>query len=168
MNVQFNYVISPGIYRKMLYFNAFFSGGVRSFFILPLWILAAISLILDICGIIQPSRVMHLCFLLVSVSAPLLVFGIEMKIRQGGDGDFFARKRTVVFTADGIDYRIDGTKNPEGDIWDDVVVHETKTLLIIVRDRRYAVPVPKAGQSQGIGRRAPGIKRETGQTIHLS
>ena len=143
MNLRCHYRISTGIYRKMLYFNAFFSKGLQSFFILCVWVLAALGLMLDLTGIIQATRVTHLCFLLVSVSAPLLVFGIEMKMRTGASGSFFTKERTVIFGDDGIEYVVDGKKKGAGhDSWNDVVIHETKHLLIISQDR-HSIPVPK-------------------------
>jgi hypothetical protein len=132
----------------MLYFNAFFSRGWQSCFILLAWALAAVFFALDVAGIIQVTRVMHLCFLLVSVSAPLLVFGIEMKMRTGVPGSFFTKERTVIFGDDGIDYIVDGKKKGAGhDSWDAVVIHETKYLFIISQDR-YGIPVPKTAFSK--------------------
>jgi hypothetical protein len=146
MNTQHSFRLSLGVYRKMLYFNTFFSRGWRSIFILMVWFIAALSLGLDLLGIIQPTRVMHLCFLLVSISVPLLVFGIEMKLYRIKDSDFFSKDRTVIFGDDGIDYIIDEKKkNREHDPWDNVVLFETHSLFIISKDDKYSIPVPKTG-----------------------
>jgi len=76
MRIQFDYKLSLGAYRKMYYFNALFSKKMQSLFIVLAWIAAVTLLLLENLEIINRTRVMHLCFLLVSVSLPVLIFSI--------------------------------------------------------------------------------------------
>jgi hypothetical protein len=146
MQAQFNYKLSFNAYRKMLYFNTFYRKLGQNIFILLVWVAAATCLILDILHLIYPSRAMHLSFLVVTVSVPMFVVSLEMKLHQMKNADFFGQDRTVIFTDEGIDYYLDDKKKKNHDPWDDVMLLcETRNLFIVYKDDKHSLPVLKKG-----------------------
>ena len=134
----------------MYYFNAFFVKGILlCFFIISVWIAAITFLILELMHIVYLSRVMHFCFLIVSISPPLLIIALEIKLRQIKDSDLFKKNRSVVFSDDGINYHIDSKAKGQHDSWDDIAfLYETNSLFIIVKDEKHSIPVQKTGVSK--------------------
>lgn len=127
-----------------MYFSSFLERKTQSFFVLVTWIAAIIFFAQEKLGIIQPTRVMHMCFLIVSISIPLYVISLEVKIRQQRNYDFFNKNRTVIFTDGGIDYIIDSKKKGDHDNWEDIkFLHETKSLFIVVKDNKHRIPIEK-------------------------
>ena len=151
MNTQFNYKMSLNTYRKMVYFNMFYANRVKNIIIVLVWMIMTVFLVLDIMGIITPTRIMHLSFLMVSLSMPVLIISLEMKIRQIKDNEYFNRKRTVVFSDDGMDFFLDSnTKKRMHNSWDDVyLLYETNSLFIIFKDKINSIPVEKKGTEKG-------------------
>lgn len=123
----------------------------QNIFLIIVWAAAVLLLALDLLGIIHPTRVMHLCFLLVSVSLPMLIITLELKIRQIKDNEFFTKDRTVVFSDDGIDYYTDSKKKGGHDSWDDIkYLSETKRFFIINKDDNLSIPVLKTGVDRDV------------------
>jgi len=147
MKVQFDYQFSPGIYRKMYYFNAFFVKGIfLCLFIITVWIAAVSFLILELMHIVNLSRVMHFCFLIVTISPPILIISLEVKLRQIKDSDLIKKNRSVIFSDDGINYHIDSKTKGQHDSWDDIAfLYETNSMFIIAKDEKYSIPVLKTG-----------------------
>jgi hypothetical protein len=115
---------------------------MQNVFILVVWAAAVTFLALDLLHIMYPTRIMHLCFLLVSVSLPMLIITLEIKIRQIKDNEFFSKDRTVIFSDDGIDYYTDSKKKDGHDSWDEIKqLSESKNFFIIYKDDNHSIPV---------------------------
>jgi hypothetical protein len=145
--VQFDYTISFGTYRKMIYFNTFGIKPVQSIFMAVAWLAASFLFVLDTLKVIEPTRIMHMCFLIVTISIPMLIISLEMKIRQNKEADYFSKVRTVVLDGEGIGY-YDEKKRISRDSWAGLsAVYETKSLFIIYKGRNI-FPILKTGESQ--------------------
>jgi hypothetical protein len=154
--LQFICTISLKTYRKMLYFNTFGINRLQSIFMVFAWIAACVLLILETLKYIAPTRIMHFCFLVVTVSIPMIIINLEIKIRKNKYNDYFSKEFTLVFNQDGIRYKT--YKNVNTDCWNDILaVYETRSLFIIYRDKRNIFPIVKTGE--------PGEKIETARSF---
>jgi Na+(H+)/acetate symporter ActP len=128
----------------MYYFNALYFKRWQNIFILIVWIIGAVLVLLGSFQIVTLSRTLHTCSLFVSLTVPVFIFSIEMKIRQFQYNEAFDKKRTVIFTDDGIEYYIESRKKGEFDSWNDIkYLCETKSLFIVYKDEKHCVPILK-------------------------
>jgi hypothetical protein len=145
--VQFTCVIDLKAYRKMLYFNTFGINRLQSVFMALVWIVSFILLILETLNYLEPTQIMHLCFLVVTVSIPMIIVNLEIKIRKNKNDDYFSKEHTVVFSQDGIRYKT--YKNTGIDRWSNIMaVYETRSLFIIYKDKKNTFPVVKTGEPE--------------------
>jgi hypothetical protein len=143
--VQFTCNITHRVYRKMLYFNTFCIKPLQSIFMAVVWFTAFVFLILDILKYIEPTRIMHFCFLVVTVSIPMVIVNLEIKIRKNRKDEYFSKERTVVINQDG--FRYNNKKNTIVDHWGDILmVYETRSLFIIYKDEKNIFPISKTGE----------------------
>lgn len=145
--VVLSYQVSLADYRKMLYFNTFSIRKLQSLFVVLVWMAAAVLLLLDVLGTIQPTQVMHLCFLIVTVAAPMIVVSLEIRVHRSREIFAAQKGRTLILEEDGLKYRTESSHETGFDAWGDVqAVYETKSMFIIYKDGQNIVPVPKQGQ----------------------
>jgi hypothetical protein len=145
--VQFTCSVSLKTYRKMLYFNTFGINRLQSIFMALAWVAALVLLTLETLQYITPTRIMHFCFLVVTVSIPIIIINLEIKIRKNKNDAYFSKEYTITLSQDGIKYKT--YKNVNTERWDDILaVYETRPLFIIYRDKRNIFPIVKTGEPE--------------------
>lgn len=132
-------------YRRMLYFNTFSIHRFQWILVFIAWVSSVTLLILDIINVIEPTQIMHLCFLMVAVSAPILIVNLEMRVRKFKNySDIKDIQQTLILKDDGVNYRHEKSHETGYDSWDDfLAVYDTKNMYILYKDNQHTVPVPK-------------------------
>lgn len=148
-SVVINYTLTLQEYRKMLYFNTFSIRRMQSLIVAVVWLAGATLLALDLFKVIEPTRIMHLCFLMVTVALPMIVVSLEIRIFRSRGADTLNKKRVMILNEKGISYRSEGKHETGLDTWDDLLaVYETRSLFLIYKDANNTVPVPKKEQTE--------------------
>ncbi len=149
--IVFQFKIKAEDYRKMSYFNTFSQKKLQSILVVFFWIAAVSLLLLDILSIIRSTDIMHLCFIIVTVSVPLLVVSVEMNVNRfkKNEADVADITRTITFEDRGIRFCSESCTKTGFESWDAFrVVYETKSLFLLYKDARSAVLIPKEGEEK--------------------
>lgn len=152
--LYFEYRLSPSDYRQMIWFNAFFLRRFQGVFVLLAWIWAFSMVLLELLGVISPSRVTHICCLVVSVCVPVLVVDLVLKsraFRRDHCGDK-AVLRKMIFSDEGVRYANEGDSESHFERWEDFLrVFELRGLFLFYRDARRVTVLPKSAVSEAAG-----------------
>lgn len=148
--IVLRFKVTPEDFRRMSYFNTFSLRKMQSFFVAFVWFGSIILLLLKLLGIIEPTEIMFLCFIIVSLSIPVMVLSVELGVgrfkRAAQEGD--ASTRTVTLSEKGIKLGFgDGTSAPIESWSAFIAAYETRFALIVYRDANRTILIPKSGIS---------------------
>lgn len=144
MKYTYKFKIDAPTFRKALYFNAFSKKKAQLIFVALAWIGAIVLACMNVFGGLQLSNVVQMCYIVVLLSVPLLVFSCERGYRQYRDTDLPEKLRTVSISEDWIKFHISGEIESEKVEWHNIsAVFELPDEFIIYRDADQMVVLPK-------------------------
>lgn len=159
--IVFHYQIGLSDYRKMLYFNTFSLRKLQNVLMASAWAAAVILLMLDLTGAIEASPILHLCFLVVSVSVPMIIVSLEIRVYRSKNAEVLSEKRMLTIEQDGLRYSSEGDRPSGLDKWDDLLaIYETKSNFLVYKDTVNIVLIPKKGLPEDKLLQARGVFEE--------
>lgn len=146
MRMVFNFKMSVDDYRKMLMSKTFGNSLVKRIFLILTWVIFTILLVGDITKVIQITRVVHVCALLVAVSLPAAIITVEINVIKYKDAYMsgFKADRQIIADDEGLTFLNKITKESGTNSWSDVSkLEELKSVFVIQLNRTEAVILPK-------------------------
>lgn len=148
MRMVFNFKMSLDDYHQMMVSRTFGNSWTRRIFLLSVWLVFTGLIVLDLTGVIELSRVVHVCALLVAVSFPAAVITMEINVSKYKDAYLsgFKAERQIVADDEGLTFCNRSTGESGSNTWDEVTkLEEMKDVFVIQLNRREAVILPKRG-----------------------
>lgn len=142
--LTYTFRVSPEMFRRALYFNTFFKQRIQVVLVIVMWAmglgLAAANLICQV----EMSSVMQLCYVVLLVTLPLLVFSCEHGYRQYKASDASKKMRTVSLGREWIKFRIGGAPESEKVEWRQMSgAFELERMFVLYRDSNLMIVIPK-------------------------
>lgn len=145
MKYTYKFKIDVPTFRKALYFNAFARKRAQLGFVAAAWAGAVVLAGLDLFGGAEFSNVVQICYIVVLLSMPLLIFSCERGWREYRDSGLQERERTVSVSEDWMKFRVAGDADSEKVEWHNVsAIFELPDEFIIYRDADQMVVLPKS------------------------
>lgn len=145
MKYTYKFKIDAPTFRKALYFNAFARKRTQLAFVIAAWVGAIVLACMNVFGGLQLSNVVQICYIVVLLSVPLLVFSCERGWREYRDSGLPERERSVSISDDWMKFRISGDPFSEKVEWHNIsAVFELAEEFIIYRDADQMVVLPKS------------------------
>ncbi|MBS6953886.1 MAG: YcxB family protein [Enterocloster asparagiformis] len=148
MRMVFNFKMSLEDYHQMMVSRTFGNSWTRRIILLVVWLVFTGLIILDLTGVVQLTRVVHVCALLVAVSFPAAVITMEINVSKYKDAYLsgFKAERQIVADDEGLTFCNRSTGESGSNTWAEVTkLEELKNVFVIQLNRREAVILPKRG-----------------------
>jgi hypothetical protein len=144
MSYTYKFKIDASEFRKALYFNAFSRKRSQLYFVRAAWIGAAVLACMNLFGGLEVTNVVQMCYIVVLLSVPLLIFSCERGWREYRDSGLSGRERSVSIDDEWMKFRISGNPGSDKVDWHNVsAVFELPDAFIIYRDASQMVILPK-------------------------
>ena len=85
MRMVFNFKMSLEDYHQMMVSRTFGNSWIRRIILLVVWLVFTGLIVLDLTGVIELTRIVHVCALLVAVSFPAAVITMEINVSKYKD-----------------------------------------------------------------------------------
>ncbi|WP_130811279.1 YcxB family protein [Olsenella sp. Marseille-P4559] len=145
MTYTYKFKIDAPTFRKALYFNAFARKRNQLVFVVAAWVGAIMLACMNVFGRLSLSNVVQICYIVVLLSVPLLVFSCERGWREYRDSGLPERDRSISISDDWMKFRISGNPDSEKVGWHNVsAIFELAQEFIIYRDADQMVVLPKS------------------------
>ena len=144
----FRFKMSLDDYHKMMLSRTFGNSFVKRIFIFITWIVFLVLLICDLTNVIELTRVVHLCSLLVSVAIPAAFLTMEINVAKYRKAyiEGFSAERQIIADDEGLTFINKTTEQSGKNAWDEVTkLEELKDSFIIQLNRKEAIILPKRG-----------------------
>lgn len=98
MRMVFNFKMSLEDYHQMMVSRTFGNSWIRRIILLVVWLVFTGLIVLDLTGVIELTRIVHVCALLVAVSFPAAVITMEINVSKYKDAYLsgFKAERQIV------------------------------------------------------------------------
>lgn len=152
MRMVFNFKMSLEDYHHMMMCRTFGNSLARRAVLFGSWAVFTVLIVCDFAGVIQLSRVVHVCALMVAVALPAAVLTMEINVSKYKDAYMtgFKAQRQIVADEEGITFCNKSTDESGTNPWTDVTrLEEMKNVFVIQLNRREAVILPKRGMGDG-------------------
>ena len=144
----FTFKVDPKVFRRALYFNTFCKQRMQIFLVAAMWILGIGMLFANLVLKVEMTNVMQLCYVVLLITLPLLVFSCEHGYRQYRDSEMAGKTRIVSISPDWIKFRVGGSPESEKVEWRQMAcVYELDDIFILYRDTNLMVVIPKSGMT---------------------
>ncbi|MDV4149945.1 YcxB family protein [Clostridium sp. AL.422] len=146
MRLKFDFKMSVSDYRKMMISQTYGNSWIRRVILFGTWAVFSTLLLLELINIIQLSRVVHLCALLVFVSIPSAAITLEINIIKYKNAykNGFGAERTIIADEEGFIFVNKSSKESRKNPWTDVSkLEEHKSVFVIQLNHKDAVILPK-------------------------
>ncbi|WP_197407445.1 hypothetical protein [Olsenella massiliensis] len=145
MKYTYKFKIDVPTFRKALYFNAFARNRAQLGFVAAAWAGAAVLAGLDLFGRLELTNVVQICYIVVLLSMPLLIFSCERGWREYRDSGLQERERSVSVSEDWVKFCISGDANSDKVEWHNIsAIFELFDEFVIYRDADQMVVLPKS------------------------
>ena len=148
MRMVFNFKMSLEDYHQMMVSRTFGNSWIRRIILLVVWLVFTGLIVLDLTGVIELTRIVHVCALLVAVSFPAAVITMEINVSKYKDAYLsgFKAERQIVADEEGLTFCNRATGESGSNRWGEVTkLEELKDVFVIQLNRREAVILPKRG-----------------------
>ena len=148
MRMVFNFKMSLEDYHQMMVSLTFGHSWIRRIILLVVWLVFTGLIVLDLTGVIELTRIVHVCALLVAVSFPAAVITMEINVSKYKDAYLsgFKAERQIVADEEGLTFCNRSTGESGSNTWGEVTkLEELKDVFVIQLNRREAVILPKRG-----------------------
>ena len=148
MRMVFNFKMSLEDYHQMMVSRTFGNSWIRRIILLVVWLVFTGLIVLDLTGVIELTRIVHVCALLVAVSFPAAVITMEINVSKYKDAYLsgFKAERQIVADEEGLTFCNRSTGESGSNTWGEVTkLEELKDVFVIQLNRREAVILPKRG-----------------------
>ena len=148
MRMVFNFKMSLEDYQQMMVSRTFGNSWIRRIILLVVWLVFTGLIVLDLTGVIELTRIVHVCALLVAVSFPAAVITMEINVSKYKDAYLsgFKAERQIVADEEGLTFCNRSTGESGSNTWGEVTkLEELKDVFVIQLNRREAVILPKRG-----------------------
>ena len=148
MRMVFNFKMSLEDYHQMMVSRTFGNSWIRRIILLVVWLVFTGLVVLDLTGVIELTRIVHVCALLVAVSFPAAVITMEINVSKYKDAYLsgFKAERQIVADEEGLTFCNRSTGESGSNPWGEVTkLEELKDVFVIQLNRREAVILPKRG-----------------------
>lgn len=147
MRMVFNFKMSLEDYHQMMVSRTFGNSWIRRIILLVVWLVFTGLIVLDLTGVIELTRIVHVCALLVAVSFPAAVITMEINVSKYKDAYLsgFKAERQIVADEEGLTFCNRSTGESGSNPWGEVTkLEELKDVFVIQLNRREAVILPNA------------------------
>ena len=146
----FEFRVSPGLFRRVQYFNTFGRRRGQGALVAAAFIGAFALMIVNVFGRVAMSNVMQMCYIVCLVALPLCVLSCELNTRKYVDSEMDKITRVVSVGSDWVKLRSVGGAFSEKLEWEQVsVAFETKSAFVIYRDSDRYAAIPKSAFAPG-------------------
>lgn len=140
----YQYKVDPQMFRKALYFNTFAKQRIQSVLVIVMWLLGMGLLIANLVFKVEMTSVMQLCYIVLLIALPLLIFSCENSYRQYRSAPMHDKLREISMCEDWIKLHVVGGADSEKLEWRMVAAaYELKDFFILYRDLNLMVLIPK-------------------------
>lgn len=144
VTLSYRFRVDPQLFRKALYFNNFSMHRGQTTLIAIAWVAAIVLLIVHFAFSTNISNVVMMCYIVVALTIPLMVFSSEQGYRRYRDSVGGELMRTIKITDDWIKFGVEGQGNSEKVAWEKMAyAFELKDMFIFYRDSNLMVILPK-------------------------
>ena len=148
MRMVFNFKMSLEDDHQMMVSRTVGTSWIRRISLLVVWLVFTGLIVLDLTGVIELTRIVHVCALLVAVSFPAAVITMEINVSKYKDAYLsgFKAERQIVADEEGLTFCNRSTGESGSNTWGEVTkLEELKDVFVIQLNRREAVILPKRG-----------------------
>lgn len=140
----YQFKVDPRLFRKALYFNTFAKQRAQSVLIVLVWLFGIGLLVANVLFHVEMTSVMQLCYIVLLIALPLLVFSCERSYRQYRSAPLHDKLREVSLSDEWVKLRVVGGADSERLEWRMVsAVYELRDFFILYRDSNLMVLIPK-------------------------
>ena len=146
MNKSYSYQfkVDPHTFRKALYFNTFAKQRFQSLLVGTMWTLGICLAVANLVFKVEMSNVMQMCYIVLLVTMPLLMFSCERSYRQYRSTSARDKLRVIGLSDDWVKLQVVGGADSEKLEWRMVAAtYELEDMFIIYRDLNLMVILPK-------------------------
>lgn len=144
VTLSYRFRVDPQLFRKALYFNNFSMHRGQTVLIAIAWVVAIVLLVVHFVFNTDISNVVMMCYIVVALTIPLMVFSSEQGYRRYRDSVGGELMRTIKICDDWIKFGVEGQGNSEKVPWEKMAyAFELKDMFIFYRDSNLMVILPK-------------------------
>lgn len=142
---SYTFKVDSKMFRRALYFNTFAKQRAQAVIVGAMWVmglgLAAANLLFHM----EMSNVMQLCYIVLLVALPLLIFSCESGYRRYRSSHACGKLRSVSMNDECLKFHVVGGVDSEKVDWRLITaVFELADCFILFRDAELMVIIPKA------------------------